>query len=243
MTAPRTTHANHQEDLEVLKFFCNQPGVFVEAGANHPVEGSQTYLLEQHGWRGVLIEPNPKLASLCREQRPDSRVFECAVVQPGGPDQVLMAIPADQTDAQASITAAEQNITNAQATFVCPARTLDSILNEAGINRIDFFSIDLEGYEAMALLGFSWERWKPQLLSVEDHCESLRTHRLICRNRYRPIRRVGDNNWYVPQAATHRFPLAERLGFIRKVYLSLPFRKLRSLFKKLSGAGRIACAA
>ena len=32
-------------------------GMFVEVGANDAVAGSQTRLLEQNGWRGVLVEP------------------------------------------------------------------------------------------------------------------------------------------------------------------------------------------
>jgi len=69
---PQASNANSQEDLEVLAFLGIEAGTFVEAGANHPVNGSQTYLLEQKGWRGVLIEPNAGLAKLCHELRPSS---------------------------------------------------------------------------------------------------------------------------------------------------------------------------
>lgn len=229
------SYANHQEDLEVLKFFAGAPGVFVEAGANHPVQGSQTYLLEQHGWHGVLIEPNPDLARLCRGQRPGCQVFECALVEPGGPQTVGMRIPGHRSHAQASIVDTDTKRRQQDAFFECASRTLDSVLEEAGVGSLDFFSIDLEGYEAPALRGFSWTRWQPRLLSVEDHCESLATHRLVQANGYKLIRRIGDNHWYVPEDAPHHMGLPDRFRFIRKMYLSMPLRKARRLSRALRG--------
>lgn len=42
----------------VWEFFGRKrDGFFVEVGANGPFAGSQTWLLEQNGWRGVLVEP------------------------------------------------------------------------------------------------------------------------------------------------------------------------------------------
>lgn len=235
ISAQRTTYANHQEDMEVLKFFGEHRGVFVEAGANHPVEGSQTFLLEHNGWHGVLIEPNPELAELCQKQRPKSQIFECALVEPEGPRHVRMHVPG-KLSALASISADKASETTKDGDwFECPARTLDSVLEESGIERIDFFSIDLEGYEPKALEGFNWLRWRPQLVTIEDHCENLDTHRAVSAHGYKLVRRIGDNHWYVPKDNPYKLTLGERLRFIRKMYLSLPLRKLRRLSRALRG--------
>src|SRR5262249_22453319 len=37
-------------------------GFFVDVGAYEPVDQSQSWPLEQRGWRGVLVEPRPDLA-------------------------------------------------------------------------------------------------------------------------------------------------------------------------------------
>jgi len=67
----------------VWNYFGNRhDGIFVEVGANHPVNRSQTWFLESKGWSGVLIEPNPDLCELLRDQRPKSRVFQVAVGEP-----------------------------------------------------------------------------------------------------------------------------------------------------------------
>ncbi|MCP3397106.1 MULTISPECIES: hypothetical protein [unclassified Bradyrhizobium] len=43
---------------------------YVEIGANHPVSSSSIYLMYQRGALGVLVEPNPELATLIRTARP-----------------------------------------------------------------------------------------------------------------------------------------------------------------------------
>ena len=233
----RTSYAHHGEDLEVLAFFGGRPGVFVEAGSNHPIESSQTYLLEQRGWMGVLIEPNPWMAALCRQLRPRARVFECALVEPGGPPEVRMRYPAPALSELAKVVAgaSDEAAEGAAVSFVSPARTLDEVLAEAGLERIDYFSIDLEGYEAAALRGFDWARWRPRLISVEDHCEDLATWRRVRAGGYRFLRRIGDNDWYVPADAPERTTVMERAGLVRKKFLSLPFRRLRWLSRRVRG--------
>src|ERR1700722_10964593 len=72
-----------EEKQLVLKFFGQkQNGTFVEVGANDPVAGSQTWLLEQNGWRGVLVEPQSAHQLRLREQRKGSQVFQVACSSP-----------------------------------------------------------------------------------------------------------------------------------------------------------------
>jgi len=61
----------------VRAFFGEIRGYFVEVGANEPRERSQTWLLEQSGWAGVLVEPQPNLPSCglgARQRSSSSRV-------------------------------------------------------------------------------------------------------------------------------------------------------------------------
>ena len=49
-----------------------------------------------------------------------------------------------------------------------PARTLESILDEfTNIPQIDFFSLDVEGYELQVLQGLNLDRYKPKYILVE----------------------------------------------------------------------------
>jgi hypothetical protein len=44
-------------------------GTFLDVGACHPTELSNTYALEQLGWRGILCDNDPGACTLLREQR------------------------------------------------------------------------------------------------------------------------------------------------------------------------------
>lgn len=45
-------------------------GVFLDIGAGHPIELSNSYALETHyGWRGFLIEQEPTAANMLRDAR------------------------------------------------------------------------------------------------------------------------------------------------------------------------------
>ena len=43
----------------VRDFFGGATGYFVDVGANDPQVGSQSWHLEQEGWTGILVEPQP----------------------------------------------------------------------------------------------------------------------------------------------------------------------------------------
>ena len=63
-------------------------GTFVEAGANDGIRQSNTYYLEKVlGWKGVLVEPMPELASLCSQRRPGSIVVNAALVREDYPHE------------------------------------------------------------------------------------------------------------------------------------------------------------
>jgi hypothetical protein len=51
--------------------------------------------------------------------------------------------------------------------LLVPARTLSSLIEKHRIERVDFLSLDLEGYEADALRGVDFERHRPAVILVE----------------------------------------------------------------------------
>src|SRR5690349_18419094 len=59
----RAIFSHHVEnELKAAFFGHSARGFFVDVGANHPQLASQTWHLEQLGWDGILIEPQPDLA-------------------------------------------------------------------------------------------------------------------------------------------------------------------------------------
>jgi FkbM family methyltransferase len=231
MTRAVNSWSQFGEDLLVWEMFGHaREGVFVELGAHHPTHISQTYLLETQGWHGVLVEPQPRLAALLRESRPRSKVFEYAVAAPGQAVQAYLAIPSPAGDS-AYLTFEEPRYGQFEKVRTT---TIDWILEQAGLARVDYLSVDVEHHEIDALRGFNLKKYRPKLILMEDHLLGLDKHRFLTRHGYRLVDRTGYNQWYVPQESY--FPLRPqtgRLELFRKMHLGLPFRKLKFLLKAL----------
>lgn len=218
----------------VREFFENRPaGFFVEVGANDPVQGSQTWHLEQAGWSGLLVEPQPDLAEKLRQMR-KAKVFAVACSSPryeGGTLPLHIAGPFSSFDPKLMVAGVE-----AGAPIEVPVRTLDSLLSEAGAPvPIDFLSVDVEGHEIDVLSGFDFARWRPRLILLEDHVVNLTKHHFMRRAGYKLVRRTGLNAWYVPPERAFALGWFGRWQMLRKYYLGLPFRILRDFLRRLRG--------
>ena len=224
------TTSGHEVRL-VAAFFGNTKGYFVEVGANDPRERSQTWHLEQAGWTGILIEPQPDLAAKLRAHR-KAKIFEVACSSPENAGRQLplhVAGPLSTLDRKHMAPGATP-----ERVITVPIRTLDSILVEAGSPaKFDFLSIDVEGHEIEVLRGFDIARWRPRLILLEDHVADLSRHRYLTAAGYRIIRRYENNGWYVPRESAVMREWSDRWEILRKYYLALPFRVLRNLSRRL----------
>jgi FkbM family methyltransferase len=222
-----------EEKELVWKFFGRKrAGIFVEVGANDPVAGSQTWLLEQQGWRGVLVEPQSSHCEKLRQQRKNSQVFQVACSGPGmaGEMDLLLA------EEDGSSTLRQQQDTHG-TDFVGTERvqvtTLDKVLAAAGVDKIDFLSLDVEGHEIEVMRGFDFSKFSPGLILIEDGVRDLTKHQFLKSRGYRLVKRTSINNWYVPRGAEFQMSsLSEKIELLRKMYLALPFRKIRLLLRR-----------
>jgi hypothetical protein len=121
-----------------------------------------------------------------------------------------------------------------QRVIEVPVRTLDDILAEAQAPvPLDLISLDVEGHELKVLEGFTFARWRPRLVLLEDHVGDLGKHRALTGAGYKLIRRVENNGWYVPADAAVEMTPRQRWEIVRKYYLALPFRVLRNASRRL----------
>lgn len=170
--------AGHDLDRKLERYLNWDGGVFIECGANDGVTFSNTYYLERiRRWRGLLIEGIPELAGRCRRNRPSSDVVNCALV-PAGADgstiemeyaNLMSVVRGALGDAE------EKHLKTAQAcepglqryTLKVPGRALSALLDERGLTSIDFFSLDVEGFELSVLQGLDLRRHRPRWICVE----------------------------------------------------------------------------
>jgi FkbM family methyltransferase len=226
------------EDRLVWEYFDRQPaGFFAEIGANDPETGSQTLLLEEQGWQGVLVEPQPDCCERLRQRRPKSRVVQAACGSPAQRGKASFHVAS--ADARSSL---KKYTHDTSVTFTAVAEvevmTLDEVLEQAGSPKLDFLSIDVEGAELDVLQGLDLRRHQPRLIMVEDYIFTLRVHRHLTANGYRIVKRTGSNNWYVPKGRPFAFTnWRERLKLFRKLYLGTPLRQLKLRLRGQNPAG------
>jgi len=168
-------------DRKLEKYLSFENGFFIEAGANDGYNQSNTYFLEKRkNWRGLLVEGIPELYEKCKKERNRSRVVNCALVSRDYPSRTvtmhyanLMSVVhgslksdnEQQKHIAAGITAQQLN---ASYTIEVPARTLESLLDEmTDLSRIDFLSLDVEGYELDVLKGLNLSRYRPKYMLIE----------------------------------------------------------------------------
>ncbi|MDZ8239675.1 MAG: FkbM family methyltransferase [Nostoc sp. ChiQUE01a] len=168
-------------DTKLAKYLNFKNGFFIEVGANDGYQQSNTYFLEKIlGWRGILVEGIPNLYQKCKRIRTRSSVYNCALVSPQFPDSsiemhyanlmsvVTGSLKNQQSQIQHIQTGLKLQKIEQSYTVKVPAKTLASILDEfPDLPSIDFFSLDVEGYELDVLLGLNLEKYQPKYMLVE----------------------------------------------------------------------------
>jgi FkbM family methyltransferase len=194
------------------KYLNYNSGFFIEVGGADGYTQSNTWYLEKYkNWTGILVEPNQEAFEVCVGNRPKSKVFNNALVNQSNPnteitmvhrrvfsdDPGLMSATKDS-----SIWKSDKWVAKACALdeeeikyeFTVNCRTLDSILEECNVDTVDFFSLDVEGYELEVLDGFSIDKYLPKILLIEWH-EDIKDI----------IARVGNTHTLAEQLSEHDF--------------------------------------
>lgn len=124
-------------------------GFWVDVGAAFPTIGNNTQWLRDRGWPGIAIDGNPGYADHWT-----GHTFIAAVIS-----------PMPEVRFRTSCNPMLCRITDeGQPT---PARTLNGIMEERGVEKIDFLSLDLEGGEYEAITTLSLDRYRPTIVMAE----------------------------------------------------------------------------
>lgn len=195
--------ALNELDRKLQKYLDFDGGFFIEAGGNDGLSQSNSYWFERfRGWRGILVEAVPDQARLCRKNRPRADVVNAALVADDGTKSVrikaarLMAfIPGARSPAEEEIhlrNAMEVQQLIEVPEIDVPATTLSAILEARGNPKVDFFSLDVEGYEIPVLQGMDADRHRPRLILVETR--DLDGVLQALKGSYRPIDQLSHHD-------------------------------------------------
>ena len=143
-------------------------GTFLDVGANSYKIDSTTYTLDvMLGWSGVAVEPQPEFAADYKRFRPRTTFVQAFASDKTG--TATLYVPRGGSALASGDPNYVPSAPLGKATMQVPMLTLDAILENAGIHRIDFVSMDIENAEPVALKGFTIERYAPELVCIESH--------------------------------------------------------------------------
>ena len=174
----RFSFSQFGEDLVLLNYLKEPHGFYVDVGAHHPVQFSNTYLLHRRGWHGVNIDATEEAIARFAQARPNDVNLVAAIS-----DQVevvefgLFRSPAlNRIYAAGSLELERQKQEQPKlwqsmtGTRKLTTRTLAAVLREnvPSGQKIDFMNIDCEGHDLAVLRSNDWAAFAPRMLAVED---------------------------------------------------------------------------
>ena len=210
------THSQIEQERWVLAM-CEgrRGGRFAEIGAFDGVLHSNTLKLEtDHGWSGVLVEPNPILFARLRQSR-NACCLERAVHREGG--QLLSFVASEEIGTLAEYAEADgyaehrRDAISRNGLITVETVTFDAMAaaDGEGERGFDYVSLDTEGSELDILRTIDLARHRIALFTIEHNFIEPRREQmrgLLAEAGYRRLN-VGFDDWY-----WHEAHLAARNG-------------------------------
>lgn len=155
-------YADNGEDVIIQSLFNHKKdGFYIDVGCYHPIRASLTHLLHKKGWKGVNIDISEGTINLFKIARPNDKNINVGISNKEGEDFYYQSSHINQ----ANSFKAYENVKKVKIQI----STLDKIIKELGIKKIDFLNIDVEYRDFKALQGINLEDVRPTLIAIEDN--------------------------------------------------------------------------
>lgn len=167
------SYSQEGEDM-ILKiiFGHKKTGFYVDVGAHHPKRFSNTFYFYKKGWRGINIDAMPGSMKAFKKYRSSDINLEVPISNSGQTLTYYSFNDPALNGFSKEISKAREN--NNSKYFIQQeiklktyrlAEILDQNLPE--YERIDFMSIDVEGFDFEVLKSNNWDKYKPRVLLIE----------------------------------------------------------------------------
>jgi FkbM family methyltransferase len=173
------SYAQAGEDL-IIDFIAQAMSLgsvtYLDVGAHHPVQFSNTYLFYKRGFRGVLVEPDPELTVALKRVRPQDICVEAGVGLSGATSSPFFVMSTKTLNTFSESEAkryAAMGTHRIEKVLDVPMITLDEILVERFPEKAPtLISIDIEGLDFEVLSTLNFNKCRPPILCVETLCYS-----------------------------------------------------------------------
>lgn len=196
------SYSQDKEDIFLTKYFKNKKkGFYIDVGAHHPSRFSNTYLFYKKGWKGINIDATPGSMKLFNILRPLDTNIEIPVSNNN--KKINYYIFDEPALNSFSLKLSKDRDLNTKYKIKKIIKLLPKKLSEIldtyllKKTKIDFMSIDVEGYEYEVLQSNNWKKYKPEYLLVEVlEYDSVKIHKdkiykFLKDKKYKLIKTIG----------------------------------------------------
>ncbi|WP_081712573.1 FkbM family methyltransferase [Flavobacterium limnosediminis] len=162
------------EDMQLKQLLkVNRKGVYVDIGCWDPVKASNSYYFHLRGWKGICIDPNPKMQELFAQKR-KSDIFVNRAVGLGNEKLTYYMLE----DSLSSMNTLDFNfiqhhqledkvVAKKEIQTVSLQSVLEQYIKDGEL--IDFLDVDVEGFDLEVLQSNDWERFRPKVILIETN--------------------------------------------------------------------------
>ena len=172
----RKSYSQEGEDLIIDRILNIRNGFYVDVGCHHPFRFSNTYLFYKKGWSGIGIDALPGTKKLFNRWRPRDITIEMGVSSASGQlTYYSFNEPALNTfDRRLAEQRDGENGYRIIKKSQIKTDRLGDILRDVNCRHdIDFLSIDVEGFDLIALKSLDWDLFHPKIVIAECYIERL----------------------------------------------------------------------
>lgn len=148
------------------------PGLYLDIGSWKPIEASNTYFFYLRGWKGICVDPNPELIEKYKKVRPKDLFLNTAIGSDEGLIKYYMLNDkfSSMNSFDLSFIKDHQIESEIKEVHDIAMTSIESILDEhmSKNDRLDFFDIDVEGYDLNVLQTNNWKKYRPKLIAIES---------------------------------------------------------------------------
>ena len=191
------------QDRIVLKILKNKKdGFFIDIGANDGVTFSNTKYMEELGWNGICVEPNPDMFEKLEKARRCSCVNsaigsknkQAKFTKINGDACMLSGLSEFLTNNDKERIKNETTNRSGQIEEInVNVITFDELLNDSNITKVDYISIDTEGSEFEILKNINFSKYDISVLTVENNYNDNERREYMRKQGYRIIKCLWDD--------------------------------------------------
>ena len=209
----RLSYAQEGEDLVLARILGElgmTTGFFVDIGAHHPSRFSNTYYFYRRGWCGINVDALPGTKRLFQRMRSRDITIECGVgSQEGKLKYFAFNEPALNTFSEEEAKKKDRPPYHIINTIQIQVVTLKQILNEhlPHGTKIDFMTIDAEGFDHEIIISNDWALYRPRVLLVElldtdiQNLDTNPTAKALKNHNYRIMAKCFNSFFFVANEA------------------------------------------